>query len=196
MELARSAFDSRGRRLQRSRRAMLEPLLSPKHPLADEAVTKIPRSRMRIVLNMIEYWECWFDMDMMDDIPPPLLIENSDGRAITVEQFIVEVSKYAESLRDTIYEIEDRGPWQKEDARVYYFLITGPKYREAEDPDVVFAIHHISDITNSVRDFEDEWVRKERGLSNTTQDKAEMVFCACRVSICCCVAALLIKGVQ
>ncbi|KAH6848488.1 hypothetical protein BKA58DRAFT_285389, partial [Alternaria rosae] len=78
-------------------------LVDPKHPLADEAVTEVPRSRMRIVFGMLEGWECW---ERYEDNPPPapLLIENIDGKTITIEQFIVKVSEYAQSLRETIFE--------------------------------------------------------------------------------------------
>lgn len=82
-----------------------QPLLTdPKHPLAEEPVTSPSTSHIHIELAQIYYWEC---LGMVDESPPPLLIHNPDGRAITVEQFVVEVSAYAKSLRQMIDEIED-----------------------------------------------------------------------------------------
>lgn len=136
-------------------------LMNPKHPLADEAVTEVPRSRMCIVFDMIEGWECW---ERYEGNPPPapLLIENIDGKTITIEQFIVKVSEYAQSLRETIFECEGRAWSRHESACLWFDAVSGPKRRDAEDPDVLFYVDFTSNSWSSSSEIEADLVRKEK----------------------------------
>jgi len=139
-------------------------LLDPKHPLAHEAVTELPQSRMAVVLAMIEYWDC---LGMMDEAPPPLLIENTDGQAVTIEQFVIKVSEYAQSLRQTIYDIENRYPSSQRSVDLYYDSTDAPEPQETGEPDFVFPLHLISKDTSLTGELETEWIRREREFAKT-----------------------------
>jgi hypothetical protein len=131
------------------------PLLEdPKHVLAGVAATEPPRSRMLVVLDMVDSWEYWQDACAYDDRPAPLLIENVDGQPISVEQFVTEIHKYTVSLRDLLYEAEGRDESEKQHARYYYLLTMGPTRKNAGDANAEFRIHHQSDCLNSDEDFE------------------------------------------
>ncbi|KAI4611876.1 uncharacterized protein J4E87_010378 [Alternaria ethzedia] len=136
-------------------------LVDPKHPLADEAVTEVPRSRMCVAFDMVEAWECW---ERYDDNPPPppLLIENSDGNAITIEQFIVKVSRYAQRLRETIFECEGRALSGSEGACLWFDAAFGPKRKDAEDPDILFLVGFTSNFWFSSSQIEADHVQKEK----------------------------------
>ncbi|KAI4618778.1 hypothetical protein J4E80_005382 [Alternaria sp. BMP 0032] len=136
-------------------------LVDPKHPLANKAVTEVPRSRMCVASDMVEAWECW---ERYDDNPPPppLLIENSDGKAITIEQFIVKVSQYAQSLRETIFECEGRALSGSEGACLWFDAAFGPKRKDAEDPDILFLVGFTSNLWYSSSQIEAEHVQKEK----------------------------------
>jgi hypothetical protein len=183
----------------------------PKHPLAEEPVTSSSTSHIHIELAQIYYWEC---LGMIDKSPPPLLIHNPDGRAITVEQFvsevsayaqglrgmiyetedlsfgdssyednpppapllienidgktitieqfIVKVSEYAQSLRETIFECKGRAWSRYERACLWFDAVSGPKRRDAEDPDVLFYVDFTSNSWSSSNEIEADLVRKEK----------------------------------
>ncbi|KAI4941483.1 hypothetical protein J4E86_010516 [Alternaria arbusti] len=132
-------------------------LLDPKHPLADEAVTKLPIPRMGVKLVMIEYWK---SLGMMDEAPPPLVIDNTDGRTITIEQFVLRVSEYAYSLREMLCEIEDREPSSQESAEIYYYSTGAPKLQEPGNL-YVFPLNFKTNESSSVHEIEAQWVRRE-----------------------------------
>jgi hypothetical protein len=61
------------------------PLLAePYHTVAMEPITEPPRSRMLVVLALVEYADYW--QDSGDEPPAPLVIENLDGQPISVTQ--------------------------------------------------------------------------------------------------------------
>lgn len=132
-------------------------LTTPNHPFAHKSVTNPPRSRMLIVLTMIQSWEYWHDALAEDSCPAPLLIENADGQPISVAQLIAELHEYIKHLRDLIYEIEDRDP--SENARLYLLGVVGPKRKDAGNADAQFWVHLDSDVVMNALN-EEVWVRK------------------------------------
>jgi hypothetical protein len=90
---------------------------SPPHALAALPITSPARSCMLVFNALVECSEYW--QDSGDPAPAPLVIENLDGRPISVAQFITELHDYTLRLRDLMYEIEDRA---HEEEAVYTFF--------------------------------------------------------------------------
>lgn len=132
-------------------------LATPNHPFARKSVTEPPRSRILLALEIVHYWEYWHDALAEEDRPAPLLIENADGRPVSVGRLITKLHDYVKELRDLIYEIEDRDV--SEDAILYLFSISGPTRKDANNPDALFTVLINSDVTTNVG-FEEEWARK------------------------------------
>jgi hypothetical protein len=137
-------------------------LIDPKHAFANEAITKPQRSRMLVVIDIVESWEYWQDADAWDERPAPLVIENTDGQPITVEQFVTEVYAYATELRDLMFEAEGRNEAERLRARYYYLLTSGPGRKDAGDTEAVFYISTKSDVVNSDAELADWWSQLER----------------------------------
>ncbi|KAI4702814.1 hypothetical protein J4E89_010151 [Alternaria sp. Ai002NY15] len=134
--------------------------INPKHPLAEEPVTARPTFDIRVIFVMIHYWKC---LGMMDESPPPLHIHNTDGRAITVEQFVTQVSAYAESLREMIDEIEDVSlAAEKESRCLYYYSNYGLRSWNGGGTEDVFPLNFQSSVSSSAEEFREHWVRRER----------------------------------
>jgi hypothetical protein len=136
-------------------------LKDPKHTLAEEAITNPPRSRMLVVLDMVAYWEFWQDANAWDECPAPLVIENTDGRPITVEQFVTKVGAYANELRNLMFEAEGRDEAERLRARYYFLLAMGPRRKDAGDTEAIFSITLQSDVVNSDAEMADWWSRLE-----------------------------------
>ncbi|KAF2825915.1 hypothetical protein CC86DRAFT_407160 [Ophiobolus disseminans] len=94
----------------------------------------------------------------MDDRPPPLLIENADGRPISLGQLITKLHDYTIGLRDLIYEIEDREA--SDNAHLYFSGLSGPNRRDLEDMDYLFRVHAWSDVVKNDPMDEETWTRK------------------------------------
>ncbi|CAG5137437.1 uncharacterized protein ALTATR162_LOCUS107 [Alternaria atra] len=135
------------------------PLLgAPNHALAEEPVTQPPRSRMLIAFDVVYGADYWLDADALDERPAPLVIENAGGQPITFAQFVSELHRYALELRETIFEIENRG--NSDNARLYCSGASGPKRKDAGDPDALFMVYLDSDMFTSGQEFEQDWIRK------------------------------------
>ena len=150
---------------------------NPRHPLAEEPVTARPTFDIRVVFLMIHYWKC---LGMMDESPTPLHIHNTDGRAITVEQFVTKVSAYAESLREMIDEIEDVSlAAEKESRCLYYYSNYGLRSWNGGGTEDVFPLNFKSSVSSSAEEFREHWVRRERlfkdHLSSNPTDTVHMV---------------------
>jgi hypothetical protein len=119
------------------------PLLTePHHPVAVEPITEPPRSRMLVVLDLVEYAD--YFQDSGDEPPAPLVIENLDGQPISVAQFITKVHEYTLRLRDQIYELEDRA--DNEEAIFFFSWASGPLRTDAFDTNARFAVNMRSNI--------------------------------------------------
>jgi hypothetical protein len=67
------------------------------HPLGNE-----PAPRMLVVLDAIENWETWADAEAEDEIPAPLVIENTHNDPVTVAQAVTRIHEYAVELRELL----------------------------------------------------------------------------------------------
>jgi hypothetical protein len=73
-----------------------------------------------------------------------LLIENLDGRPISIAQSVTEVHDYTSRLRDLIHEIEDREDSEK--YLLYFFGASGPKRKDAGGLNVRFTVYAASNV--------------------------------------------------
>jgi hypothetical protein len=135
------------------------PLLAePHHAVAAEPITSPPRSRMLVVLDLVEYSERW--QDFGDEAPAPLLVENLDGQPISIAQFVTGVHDYTLRLRDVIYEIEDRADSEK--AVLYFLGASGLKRKDEADANARFAVHFASDVLEDGGMLESLWALNVR----------------------------------
>jgi hypothetical protein len=106
------------------------PLLTD--PVADEAATILPQSRLRIVIQPLDSWEHWSQTESQP--PEPLLIENMDGQPITVRQFMNAVHDYAVPLRRLLCRCCDiYGPDTEARVRFYFQTTMGLKQGISEN---------------------------------------------------------------
>jgi hypothetical protein len=127
------------------------PLFS--EPIADEAATNPPVSRLEICIDCLSGGEQW-----QDAIPPASgLIENMDGRPITVRQFLEGVRDYAIPLRSILCRICDIwGPEDEASAR-FFFTSLGVHESDSENgrPDAVASLDVEDDNEEG-----DNWARQ------------------------------------
>lgn len=136
-----------------------QPLLgAPHHALAKEPVTQPPRSRMVIAFDLVYGADYWHDADARDEKPASLVIENAGGQPIALAQFVDELHNYATELREIIFELEDRG--NPKNARLYCCGASGPKRKDAGDPDALFLVYLHSDVFTSDQELEQDWIGK------------------------------------
>jgi hypothetical protein len=94
--------------------------------------------------------------------PPPFLIENANGRDISIEQFVTSLSEYATAMREQIFECEDRQEREWEGACLYVDYVGGPSRKEVGDPDVLFKVSLLSISTSHAEAIEKDSVRMEK----------------------------------
>jgi len=136
--------------------AQWRPLLG--HTFAETSMTSPPRSRMLVVLSLVHDGEFWQDAEAMDNRPPPLLMENIDGRPISLAQVITKLHDCTIRLRDLIYEIGNR---ELDDcAHLYFSGISKSKRGGPDNADALFRVHVLSDIVQNDPMGEEMWVRK------------------------------------
>ncbi|KAF1828153.1 hypothetical protein BDW02DRAFT_538593 [Decorospora gaudefroyi] len=83
----------------------------------EAAATEPPVSHLQIRLDPMDTWEFWGDFL---EKPSPLVIENGDGRHISITQFIHAVREYAVPLRNLLCRTSDiYGPANCARARFY-----------------------------------------------------------------------------
>jgi hypothetical protein len=128
---------------------------SPPHALAALPITSPARSCMLVFNALVECSEYW--QDSGDPAPAPLVIENLDGRPISVAQFITELHDYTLRLRDLMYEIEDRA--HEEEAVYTFFSVSGPKRGDAADVDARFMVDFVSDVVKDDEMLEGIWAQ-------------------------------------
>ncbi|CAA9962889.1 hypothetical protein PTMSG1_06257 [Pyrenophora teres f. maculata] len=92
----------------------------------DEAATDPSLSHLKICIEPLHSWEDWAHSDSRHLRPAPLSIENTDGRPISVRQYIQAVHEYAVPLRSLLCQC--CGIWGEENdeqARFYYQCTMG-----------------------------------------------------------------------
>lgn len=92
-----------------------------------------PESRLDIVIEPLQSWWHWHDAEIDHLRPEKAVIENLDGRHISVKQFIRAVHDYAVPLRKLLLRCMDiihASEWST--ARFYFHVITGGS--EGETP--------------------------------------------------------------
>jgi hypothetical protein len=93
-----SPFNAELLSLDTEEKAQWTPLFSD--PTADQAATNPPVSRLEININTLEEWEHWTQAH--EKSPGSGLIENTDGRPITVRQLLEGFYDYALPLRTVL----------------------------------------------------------------------------------------------
>ncbi|KAI1379063.1 hypothetical protein F4677DRAFT_465307 [Hypoxylon crocopeplum] len=122
------------------------------HAIVSEPVTDPPRTRMTVVLDPVDTWEYWQDADIFDQRPAPLTLENKDGGAVTLGQFVTEVHAYIAALRDLL--LEAMATDTDNDIQYYFSGCQGPTRSDAaEENEPQFGVFLVdSQMTNM-----DEW---------------------------------------
>jgi hypothetical protein len=98
-------------------------------PVAEEAATNPPVSRLEISIHPLSAWEHWQQAD--EEPPADGLVENTDGRPISVKQLMEAVHDYAVPLRRLLCQSCD--VWSKNEARAKFYLTYLVVYRSSPE---------------------------------------------------------------
>ncbi|KAF2123713.1 hypothetical protein P153DRAFT_147956 [Dothidotthia symphoricarpi CBS 119687] len=101
-------------------------------PVADEAATDPPQSRVQISLEPLDAWEHWQQAEK--DPPAPGFVENTDGRPISVKQLMQATHDYAVPLRRLLCRCCDIWGPEKETRARFYFTGLGLGEGTPESP--------------------------------------------------------------
>ena len=119
---------------------------NPNLAIAEEAATEPPQSRLNFVIEPLHNWWHWHDAGKKHLRPGPGLIENTDGRPISVKQFIQGVHDYAVPLRKLLCQctdIDNPSYWPR--ARFYFQLIMGGREINLERSFPLLDFHVVED---------------------------------------------------
>jgi hypothetical protein len=114
-------------------------------PIADQAATNPPVSRLEISINTLEEWEHW--SDAQEKPPASRLIENTDGRSITVRQLLEGFHDYAVPLRRILCRCCDIWSTEGEARTHFYFTFLWLYGSDPENgrPDALASVDVIED---------------------------------------------------
>jgi hypothetical protein len=120
---------------------------------ADQASTNPPVSRLVISVNTLEEWEHW--SQAQEEPPASGLIENTDGRPITVRQLLEGFYDYALPLRRVLCRCCDIWSAEGEARTQFYFTLLWLYGSDPESghPDAVASV----DVTEDMDEEGDNW---------------------------------------
>lgn len=93
----------------------------PNQSMLDSAAMQPPQSRLQICIEPLNSWWHWLDSGTEHRRPAQLIIENEDGRPVSVKQFIAAVHEYALPLRPLLLRCTDiRDPVDQDRVRFFF----------------------------------------------------------------------------
>jgi hypothetical protein len=93
--------------------------------VAHEAAMSPPHFRMEIRIQALHNWAHWRDAGVEHLRPAPKVLENADGKCISVKQFIEAVHEYAVPLRTLLLrcmDVDDPADWDRARFRFECFM--------------------------------------------------------------------------
>ncbi|RPA74881.1 hypothetical protein BJ508DRAFT_380357 [Ascobolus immersus RN42] len=97
---------------------------NPHHSLAAESITEPPTSRMLVNCDDVHRHDYWADAEDYDSRPRSLLIENLDGKPISVGQFVEKVHAYLGGMKDLMWDLF--GLLKDEQTRMWVARVSAP----------------------------------------------------------------------
>ncbi|KAH7068561.1 hypothetical protein FB567DRAFT_406426, partial [Paraphoma chrysanthemicola] len=96
----------------------------PESASAQEPATGPPKAQLHIVIEPLDSWHQWRDKKHLK--PAPKLVENTDGRPVSVQQFMQAVHDYAAPLRKLLCQSTDiDSPSDIPRAKFWFDMIMG-----------------------------------------------------------------------